>query len=108
MKCKLILSFVFLMLLGACRKELNQVDIHDDKPTPKVEVETNISGLIKDDRSKPVPFATIIVNDKSTQTDINGYFEIRDVYVNEEIDYMTIKETWLLSIKLQSICPIRG
>ena len=107
MKCKLILSFVFLMLLGACRKELNKVDINDDKPTLKVEVETNISGLIKDDRSKPVPFATIIVNDKSTQTDINGYFEIRDVYINEEIDFLTIKKPGYFD-QVQSICPVRG
>ena len=47
-----------MMLFAACRKELDQVDIHEDKPTSKVEVETNVSGVIKDERSQIIPFAT--------------------------------------------------
>lgn len=105
MKFNFILSFVFMMLFAACRKELDQVDIHEDKPTSKVEVETNVSGVIKDERSQIIPFATIILNDRSTQSDINGYFEIRDVYVNEEIDYMTIKKPGYFD-QVESICPI--
>ena len=94
-----------MMLFAACRKELDQVDIHEDKPTSKVEVETNVSGVIKDERSQIIPSATIILNDRSTQSDINGYFEIRDVYVNEEIDYMTIKKPGYFD-QVESICPL--
>jgi len=89
-------SIVFLACLVSflsCHKNDENIVIIIDKPTPPVKlIETNIMGLVMDPKGNPIPNAQVTLDKMTTQTDMNGFYQFKNVYINDLQEYIFIKK----------------
>jgi len=63
-----------------------------DKPHPPVKlIETNIMGLVTDTRGNPIANAQVTSGKMVTSTDNNGFYQFKNVYINDLQDYIYIQ-----------------
>ncbi len=89
---KNILLMGLLILLGiSCRKTYEDISIINNPDPPKVEIETNIIGLVQDQYGQAVLNAKVSIGNTITLTDKNGYFRFQKVYISKDQDFLKIE-----------------
>lgn len=76
------LSFIIIIVLSACRKDVITSGDIVVFPEPTVFVTSNITGTVVDEDDLPVENATVIIASNSFTTDENGYFNFKNVSLN--------------------------
>lgn len=83
--------FAVLFFFGACRKDSITEDDTILYPDPVVYVEGDVLGLVSDESGSPVGGATIILGNKTSQTDANGVFKITGL-MNRNLPFVRVEK----------------
>jgi len=102
MKKLSLFSLFFLLILTACRKDVDEVTVVEDTPTPQViegwqprieNINGSLRGQVIDENDAVVTDATIRLGNLSTTTDEYGYFSFSDVTMNSKGAYVTVEKS---------------
>ena len=85
MKNHIIQFLVFSFLILSCRNDEYSFNSGEITPIEAsiVFVETNLSGLIKDANGQLLSDVEVVVNDKVTVTDQNGFFTFKNIVLSK-------------------------
>jgi hypothetical protein len=85
----LILGMLFIW--GACRKDTIDKVVTIENPTPVEYVKTDIGGIVISDEGQPISNAKVIIGNKTTDTNVDGVFQIQNVTVNSHGAYIKVE-----------------
>ncbi|MEM8908014.1 MAG: carboxypeptidase-like regulatory domain-containing protein [Bacteroidota bacterium] len=83
MKLNLLLLLSALFLIGACRKDIDELNIERREDAPRVLIEQTIRGRVVDEAGVPIANASVRVENEIIQSDMNGYFLFKNIRVNK-------------------------
>ncbi|MBK9722701.1 MAG: carboxypeptidase regulatory-like domain-containing protein [Saprospiraceae bacterium] len=88
---KYFILLISLMTFLSCHKNDEYIDIIIDKPNPPGKIiETNLMGLVTDPKGIPIVNAQVNIGKMMTRTDNNGFYQFKNVYINDLQDYIFI------------------
>jgi len=108
MKNRLIQFLVFSLLILSCRNDEYDLSPGDRTPIDDtvVFVETNLSGLIKDESGALLSDVEIVVNGEMTTTDLNGFFTFKNIVLSNNGTLVKLeKEGYFHSFKFANGWP---
>ncbi|MBK7812592.1 MAG: hypothetical protein IPO62_06910 [Saprospiraceae bacterium] len=89
---KNVVLLISLISLFSCHKKEDNVIIIIDKPNPPVKlIETDLMGLVTDTKGNPIANAQVTSGKMVTTTDNNGFYQFKNVYIDDLQDYIYIK-----------------
>lgn len=108
MKNRLIQFLVFSLFILSCRNDEYDLSLGDQTPIddPVIFVETNLSGLIKDENGGLLSDVEIVVNGEMTKTDLNGFFTFKNLMLSNTGTLVKLeKEGYFQSFKFANGWP---
>lgn len=102
MKKSYFLYFFLILILSACRKDIDNTMITDHTPdptvidayTPKVQqITASVLGFITDENNQPIVDATVKMGTIETSTDNFGHFRITNADMNALGTFITVQKT---------------
>jgi hypothetical protein len=89
--------FPLLMLLSllslfapSCQKELSGDQVTPPVVVPDVPVKASVEGIVTDENGDPVDGATVKSGAAATSTDVNGYFNFKNITLSSNAGFITV------------------
>jgi len=87
-----VLSFC-LVVLATCSDDVSEGPSNPEEPGNKpnfeAKVTTSVNGFVTNEKNEPFAGVKVTAGDKSVQTDGNGYFEILNTSLTQDISFLT-------------------
>jgi hypothetical protein len=91
MKKITFLLLAVALIWSACRKDKIDSIVTIQNPTPVEFVKTRIGGIVISDEGQPIRNAKVFIGNKTTETNVDGVFQIQDVTVNSRGAYIKVE-----------------